>query len=114
VATEREERLMRNEALFRTANERAAAWEERHEEPNEVELYHCECADLECREKVPLTVGDYERVRADSTQFFVLPGHELPDVETVIETHAEWAVIRKDPEVQGIAEATDDRSPTEG
>jgi hypothetical protein len=110
MATEREERVVLNEALFRTANERAAAWEERHEKPDEVELYHCECADVDCRQKVPLLVADYERVRSDPTQFFVIRGHELPDVESVIETHDEWAVIRKDPEVHEIARATDDRN----
>ena len=85
-----------------------ARWEERHR-IGATELYYCECADPECREKVALRESDYERVRSDSDHFFVVPGHEAIEVETVIESHEEWAVIEKDPEVQEIVEATDPR-----
>ena len=110
MPSEREKRIALNEALFRTANERAAAWEERHEEGAEVELYQCECADLHCREKVPLGKPEYERVRQDPTLFFVVPGHEIPEVETVVEEHEGWAVVRKAPETHAIVKATDERS----
>jgi hypothetical protein len=86
-----------------------ARWEERHR-IEATELYFCECADPECREKVPLRESDYERVRSDSDHFFVVPGHEVIDLETVIESHDGWAVIEKDPEVQAIVEATDPRA----
>jgi hypothetical protein len=109
VASERTERLALNEALFRAANERMARWEERHR-IEATELYFCECADPECREKVPLRESDYERVRSDSDHFFVVPGHEVIDLETVIESHDGWAVIEKAPEVQAIVEATDPRT----
>jgi hypothetical protein len=105
MASNRKERLALNEGLFRTANERMAGWEERHG-PEEVELYFCECADPECRQKVPLQRSDYEQVRANPCHFFIAPGHEIPDVETVIETRQEWVVIEKDPEVREIVEAT--------
>jgi hypothetical protein len=108
VAGSREERLALNEALFRVANERMAGWEERHEEAD-TELYHCECAELDCREKIHLSKADYERVRRDAAQFVIVPGHEKPDVETVIEPHDDWAIIEKDPEVQALVERTDPR-----
>jgi hypothetical protein len=111
VTTQREERIVLNEAMFRTANERAAAWEEREGQSDEVELFYCECASLECREKVALSGAEYEGVRKDPTHFLVARGHDVPDVETVIEEHEEWVVVQKDPEVQGLAEATDHRSP---
>lgn len=110
MPTEREKRIAMNEALFRTANERAAEWEEQHAQ-DEAELYQCECASLECREKISLLKPDYERARRDPTYFFVIPGHEIPDVESVIEEHDGWVVVRKDPETHPIARATDERSP---
>jgi hypothetical protein len=110
VATQREERLAQNEAMFREANERAKAWEERHLEV-EVELYLCECANPECSEKVGLGKSDYERVRSDSRRFVIVPGHELPDVETLIEQNDGWAIIEKAPEVADIVEARDPRRP---
>ena len=101
MATEREERLAKNEALFRAANERMAKWEEAHA-ADATELYFCECANRDCREKVKLRKADYERIRANSLFFFVVPGHEMPDIETVIEQNDEWSLIEKDPEVAEV------------
>lgn len=106
----REERLALNEAAFRAANERAKQWEERHREV-EVELYLCECADLSCPERIPLSREAYEAVRRDSRHFFCAPGHDLPDVETVIETYDDYVVVEKGPEVTQLVVETD---PTRG
>ncbi len=100
--------MARNEAMFRVANERTTDWEERHA-GDAVERYFCECANLECREKVRLRKADYERVRSDSRRFVVVPGHELADVETVIERSEGWAILEKAPEVTGIVEELDPR-----
>ena len=108
MASEREERLALNEALFRVANERMADWEERHAD-EETELYHCECAELGCRMKVPMTRADYERVRRDSAHFLLVPGHEKPTIEPVVESHDDWSIIEKRPEVQALVEKTDPR-----
>ena len=106
--TPREKRLAENEALFRAANERMADWEERHSR-SATELYFCECADPDCRVKVALTKAEYEDVRSDSRHFFVAPGHEIPDVEEVIEHHDEWLKVEKPPETDDVLEALDPR-----
>jgi len=110
MATERQERLARNEAMFREANERAKEWEERHGPDSRVELYFCECGRPDCQEKVSLGEADYERIRSDSRRFVIIPGHELPDVETVIEQNEGWAIVEKVPEVTPTVEALDPRS----
>ena len=111
MATTREERLANNEAMFRFANERMAAWDEvRVSEA--VEHYFCECADPDCREKIGLRKADYERLRSDSRRFATVPGHEIPDVETVIERNDTWQVIEKHPEVTEIVQRTDPRLET--
>jgi len=93
--------------MFRTANERMAGWEELH--PDGVELYSCECADLECREKIKLTKAEYERVRGNSCHFFVVPGHEVSDVESVIGRHDGWLVVEKNDDVAAVVKALDER-----
>lgn len=108
MATDRQERLAQNEALFRVANERMADWEESHAE-DAAELYFCECADPDCREKVSLRRSEYESVRSNSRHFFIVVGHEIPDVETVIETHGDWCVVEKDPDVSDLLKASDPR-----
>ena len=109
MADLRKRRLAENEALFRAANERIADWDER-DRAEAVELYFCECADPECTEKVKLRGPDYERVRRNPAHFFVVPGHEVPDVETVLESHSDWALVEKtEPEAREVAEKTDPR-----
>ena len=109
MATEREERLAENEALFRIANERMADWDEIHSE-DVAELYFCECADAGCREKVKLRRSEYERVRANPRRFFIVTGHEIPEVETVVERNEGWSVIEKDGDVAEVVEARDPRT----
>jgi hypothetical protein len=107
--TPREERLAKNEAVFRAANERMAAWDDRHA-AGEDELYLCECSDPECRERLALTREQYEHVRADSRHFAVLNGHEIPDVEFVIEEIDNWVIVEKTPGVEETLEKSDPRA----
>lgn len=102
----RAQRLALNEATFRIANERMREWEERHVE-QATELYMCECADPQCREHVPLDADAYEAVRTDSRHFFCLPGHEITDIEAVIERYPGYVVVEKAPEVAGLVTGTD-------
>ena len=111
MGTLREERIANNEAMFRLANERKSEWEELHT-TEAVELYFCECADQDCRQKVGLRKEDYEEIRSDPRRFLIVLGHEIPDVETVIEKHEGWAVIKKNPEVTETVEALDARRQT--
>jgi hypothetical protein len=107
--TPREERLANNEALFRAANERMADWDERHA-AHEEELYLCECADPECREKLALTRGQYEHVRAHARHFAVRSGHEIPDVEVVVEKINDWVIVEKPPGIGANVEPFDPRT----
>jgi hypothetical protein len=101
-----------NEALFRTVNEEIEGLNRGMAEISDHTLHiACECGDLRCTAVLPVPVEDYERIRADSALFFVEPGHELPNVEKIVERTSHFAVVRKDPgEPQRIAEATDPRS----
>ena len=108
MPSERKERIAANETLFRAANERMAGWEEQHSR-NTLETYYCECADVECRDRIHLSKADYERIRSNSAHFGVVPGHEVLDVETVIEKHEDWAIVEKPSDVADIVESTDPR-----
>ncbi len=110
MATLREERLADNEALFRLANERIAQWEERQDVDAEPDFYLCECSDIGCREKVRLSKAEYEAVRSDPCHFLVAAGHDVPEVESVIEDHGSWAKVEKNSDLVGMLEATDPRS----
>ncbi len=108
MASEREERSAQNEALFRTANERMKAWEERHEGERS-EIYYCECSRLECHARIELSAAQYELVRADSHHFVVAKGHAEPDVERVVEHAAGHDVVEKRDDLDHVVVPTDPR-----
>jgi len=93
---ERTRRVGRNEAIFRAVNEQIESLNQNLAaiSDNTVRIV-CECADLMCSEQLSVRVEEYERIRADSTLFFVLPGHQLPDLERVVEETADYVVVRK-------------------
>ena len=107
----REERLGSNEALFREVNERVAEVAEHFLEGEGVGTsieFTCECARVDCTEQMEMTLAEFEAVRAESTRFAIVPGHEAPDIERVIERHRTYFVVEKvDPEAAEIARETD-------
>ncbi|HSK17167.1 MAG TPA: hypothetical protein VK915_13510 [Gaiellaceae bacterium] len=103
----REERLARNEVLFREVNERI---EEVKSPQDEATEFLCECGRRECTETIALTKAEYEAVRADATTFAVVPGHEIPDIETVVHRAGGYSVVRKDEDESEIAREHDPRS----
>lgn len=108
---ERTRRIGENEALFREVNERVRAVNESFSVASQAGDFVCECGDTSCLERVTVPLQDYERVRGDSALFIVRPGHDLPDVETVVEAHEGWHVVRKNPgAAERVAVATDPRA----
>ena len=91
---EREVRIAHTEALFRDVNERIAESAGRFN-ARDAEFV-CECADPACAERVPATLDQYEDVRSDGTHFLLAPGHELPELERVVERpHGRFVVVEK-------------------
>jgi len=111
---EREERLGANEALFREVNERVAEVAEQFVADDTRDSryrFSCECGDRACAEQVPLTTAEYEAVRAEATRFVVVPGHEVSDIEQVVERHQAYLVVEKDdPDAEQVARETDPRA----
>jgi hypothetical protein len=73
-------------------------------------VFVCECGHLGCTETVELAISEYEEVRTGFERFLIVPGHELPGIEDVVERHGSYLVVAKrdDAAVQ-MAYATDDR-----
>ncbi|MGZ6582241.1 MAG: hypothetical protein ACXVFE_14855 [Gaiellaceae bacterium] len=53
----------------------------------------CECRNLDCTELMKLGASDYEAARAHPAHFIVLPGHDQPAVERVVEQHDRYAIV---------------------
>jgi hypothetical protein len=103
---ERQQRIVRNEALFREVNERV----EQISDTSESEFL-CECGNVECASPIRMTLSEYERVRANGHRFAVIPSHELTEIETVIERRDGYLVVEKlAGEPAALARATDPRA----
>jgi len=94
---ERARRIGENEALYRSVNEKIEDLNQSFGLLAETMAVVCECGRLECSEQIELDIPTYEHVRSDPTFFVILPGHEEPDVETIVEEHGTFNVVRKDP-----------------
>jgi hypothetical protein len=107
------ERAARNEALFRQVNERVKEVSDAFAAFDQSPIdFVCECGLGDCVEPIPLTASEYEQVRDAPTQFFLLPGHVLPDVEVVVREADGYVVVEKLPSEEEIAVETDPRSPS--
>jgi len=89
------ERAARNESLFREVNERIAELEETFARPDELVEFICECSVTACLERVPMTVSEYQDVRAEPTRFFVIPHHLDTRYERVVRDHGRFLVVEK-------------------
>ena len=69
------EAAIRNERLFRAANEQIAARRDDLELVDAATPFLCECEDAACTEIVRLSADDYRRVREREHTFVVVPGH---------------------------------------
>jgi len=110
MSDERARRIGLNEALFRQVNEEIESLNERLGKPESMSVI-CECGDGECMERIEIPLVEYERVREDPRHFVIVPGHDIPDIESVLERANHWEVVRKhEGTATRVAEATDPRS----
>jgi hypothetical protein len=106
----REERIGLNEAVFREVNERIESLAETFDLQTHALDLICECGDATCVQRITMTTAEYEEIRSEAHQFAVHPGHEYPDVESVVARLKGYDVVRKNRGVQKqIAEQTDPR-----
>lgn len=110
MLAETQERLARNESLFREVNERIRdAGEQFRDSPEQEYEFFCECPDVACVERVALTLAEYEEIRQDPRRFLVAPGHDVPEIEHVVEEEPA-TIVEKDGPAGAIAVQLDPRA----
>jgi hypothetical protein len=107
------EAAARNEALFRKVNERIEDVSVAVDRDDATMEFLCECDRPGCYERVRATRAEYEEVRATSTHFIVLPGHEDRSVEHVTHSTDRFFVVEKEGGAAVEAAKTDPRSDEE-
>jgi hypothetical protein len=100
----RKQRISENELLFRGLNERIEEVAESGDDSTMSAV--CECGDALCFAPINLPLAKYKRIRDDPSghRFIIKPGHEIPDVETQVERHDNYAVVEKPADVIAAAD----------
>jgi hypothetical protein len=99
---ERDERTARNESLLRSVNENIEELTEKFQVVPEDERFefHCECGQTGCEERIRMTISEYRTVRVQQDRFAVVPGHESPDFERVVDYSERYVVVDKLPQAE--------------
>ena len=106
-----EERIARNDATFRAANERINAAAGAYDMETSVPFL-CECADPTCVEIVGLELDQYEEIRADSRHFLNVPGHQrsAQGAAVVVAERDGYVIVEKIGHAGDIVEGLDERN----
>ena len=93
----REQRVTRNEELFRQVNLRIAELQEGAQDFTMQGLMPlvCECAHTGCTVPIEVDPAVFERVRAHPLRFLVALGHEDLDSESVVERREGYLIVEK-------------------
>ena len=114
VAADRliEERIAENDSRFRDANERIEAVAVAVGVATERVPFICECADRTCQAIVPMTLAQYEEIRANPRHFLNVPGHQVAALGAgeVVGEHDGYVIVEKRGHAGKVAEALDDRA----
>lgn len=103
-----ERRLVENQVVFRQANEqvpkeldsiKAAAESEGYSSlVHETDMplhFYCECSDENCRKRIVMTPGEYKELHQNHSQFVLVPGHEVPEIEQVVRSGDNYIAVEK-------------------
>ena len=106
----REERVSRNEAMYREVNreiERAS----RHSgsQPEDRFEVICECGQEGCSATLELTAGEYDDAHSQRDRFVVAAGHEDERIEHVVKRTERYLVVDKFGDAERVAEAEEKR-----
>jgi hypothetical protein len=110
-----EERIAKNDASFRDANERIGAVAGDYGVETPVPFI-CECADPTCSEIVLLELEQYEEIRANLRHFLNIPGHQAAaqGAAVVVAERDGYVIVEKIGHAGDVVEALDERSADEG
>jgi hypothetical protein len=90
------ERAAKNEQSFQSYNARRAVIEESGGTPDDEAVpFVCECDQPKCWRAIKVPLEEYERAVEAPDRFVVVPGHEDPAVEVVLEIRINYLIVSK-------------------
>ena len=106
----RQERISRNEAMYRSVNlEIERVSEEVRGGPDDRLEIICECGEDGCDATLDVTRAEYDEAHEQHDRFMVAPGHENEQIEHVVKRTPRYLVVDKFGAAERIAEAEERR-----
>lgn len=84
----RDERVARAEEFFKRVNDTM-----RNELGDGDGNFLCECGNIACTEKLALDAEDLRLLHSIEGYFAVLPGHQIPEIETLVKENGRYAIV---------------------
>jgi hypothetical protein len=84
-----------NQVIFREINERLEELNGSFSEIIPLGDFVCECANLNCIERIGMSIPEYEDLRAHPTRFVVRKGHLSREAELVVGERAGYVLVEK-------------------
>lgn len=97
------ERIQRNEEAFRRHNDILRLQQGAVSRM----LLLCECGDPGCGEPLHMAPEEYEELRKAPRQFALVPGHDIEEVEWVVEDRGPYFIVQKTTETNGDGPSRD-------
>ena len=111
MSDEQARRVGLNESIFRQVNEQIESLNRDFGGDEREMTAICECANGDCTDRLQIPVTEYEKVRNDPRRYIVVPGHELPEFESVVENGEGYDIVEKrEGTAAAVAKETDPRS----
>ena len=111
IAPRTAERIARNDATFRAANEGIERAARALEFEGELVPFICECAAEDCAEIVRLSLHEYEEIRARPRRFLNTLGHHVDEGDAdVVSENDRYMIVEKTGRAGDVAEDLDPRS----
>lgn len=102
----RDERIAKNEAVLRAANRELEQADKEVGGDGVLDVL-CECGQEGCSGVISMAIAEYDSLHAQDDRFVVVPGHENPEIETVVDRRESYLVVDKFGEAEEIAEKSE-------
>jgi hypothetical protein len=86
----RERRILETEEFYRGVNQVIA-----EKTPRDGLLFLCECANPFCNVTFEMSADDLLLLHSTAGHYVIVPGHEIPDLEEVVQQRDGYAILRK-------------------
>jgi hypothetical protein len=91
--------LINAELSTRSSNTKAKNVLKRHtpkrEQAGLLIEFNCECSDVSCNERIPMTLNEYEEQHESNSRFVLARGHQEPRVEKIEQKKKAYTVVEK-------------------